>query len=447
MYIFTLLSDKEKLIMNENRKRTNGIGKIFTIIFTVIILITTISNLSSIFGIRFLINELSKYDSMTRIYSLIINVTIIFTVVTLLCSVIGMIFARNAIASPLKKLSRGIEKIITDIQNGDGNLSDRLESKSNNEIGQIVSGVNQLMETLNNIIHKLASATTELETSAGSVNHDVTIVSDKITDTSSTMEELAASMQQVNASIMTITENIEDMEQKIAGMADKTLDGFQHVKDIELKAENMQQTVSQNQQEVNHMLSQISEKLENSINQSKRVGQIDELTEDILSISSQTNLLALNASIEAARAGEAGKGFAVVADEIRVLADNSRNTANGIQDISSIVRQSVDNLSDTANQILHYINENVLKDYDNIAQTSTIYKEDALLMKEMMEELQEIASLLKQTSGQISSSISDVTIAIDQSAKGVESAAQYTTDIAVQMTDIDRKSTRLNSSH
>lgn len=321
--------------MNKKKKHTIGIGKMFTIIFTIIILITAISNLSSIFGMRFLIGELSKYDSMTRIYSLISNVTILFTVLTLLCSVLGMIFARNAIAKPLKKLSNGIEKIISDIQSGNGNLSDKLESKANNEIGQIVSGVNHLMETLNQIIHKLASATTELESSAGSVNHDVTVVSDKITNTSS-----------------------------------------------------------------------------------------------------QTNLLALNASIEAARAGEAGKGFAVVADEIRVLADNSRNTANGIQDISSIVRQSVDNLSDTANQILHYINENVLKDYDNIAQTSTVYKEDALLMKEMMEELQEIASLLKHTSGQISSSISDVTIAIDQSAKGVESAAQYTTDIAVQMTDI-----------
>ena len=70
---------------------------------------------------------------------------------------------------------------------------------------------------------------------------------------------------------------------------------------------------------------------------SKSVDHVNELTDEILNISSQTNLLALNASIEAARAGDVGRSFSVVADEIRLLADSSRETANKIQNINSVV--------------------------------------------------------------------------------------------------------------
>lgn len=79
------------------------------------------------------------------------------------------------------------------------------------------------------------------------------------------------------------------------------------------------------------MVIEMTELLQASMENSKKVTRINDLSNDILEISSQTNLLALNASIEAARAGEAGKGFAVVAEEIRILADNSRETANSIQ--------------------------------------------------------------------------------------------------------------------
>ncbi|MEG0440668.1 MAG: methyl-accepting chemotaxis protein, partial [Solibacillus sp.] len=77
--------------------------------------------------------------------------------------------------------------------------------------------------------------------------------------------------------------------------------------------------------------------LEEAMENSKVVTQINVLSESIMQISSQTNLLALNAAIEAARAGEAGRGFAVVADEIRKLAEESKNTVIEIQGITEKV--------------------------------------------------------------------------------------------------------------
>lgn len=128
------------------------------------------------------------------------------------------------------------------------------------------------------------------------------------------------------------------------------------------------------------------EGLQNAIGKSKAVQHINELSESILDITSQTNLLALNAAIEAARAGEAGKGFAVVAEEIRKLAESSRSAVSRIQDVTKVIFEAVENLSNNSNEILDYIDKQVLNDYENLVKVSEQYS--------MSKAIAEIAKLL-----------------------------------------------------
>ena len=120
-----------------------------------------------------------------------------------------------------------------------------------------------------------------------------------------------------------------------------------------------------------------SKKLENAIEDTKVIEQITDISGSINAIAEQTNLLALNASIEAARAGEAGRGFSVVAQEIKSLSESTGNEINKINTIIEKVIDSVKRLSDESMKVITFLNEDVMHDYQVLADISENYNNDA----------------------------------------------------------------------
>ena len=227
-----------------------------------------------------------------------------------------------------------------------------------------------------------------------------------------------------------IHKNTDSAEKETEAMIDKAnhtmenvAEGARLVTGLKNQADNVEQASNQAAESTKQV--------------SNRVEEVKGIVATILSISSQTNLLALNASIEAARAGEAGKGFAVVADEIRKLADESRNTANGIQNISKMVTESVENLAGNAGKMLDFVNQDVLNDYKGMVESGETYNEDAVQMNEMMQDLQSVAENLRRAANEISEAADGVSNAVNQSAAGVSNAAEYTSELAGHMTGIN----------
>ncbi len=168
------------------------------------------------------------------------------------------------------------------------------------------------------------------------------------------------------------------------------------------------------------------EELGDAIRESQKVKEIDTLTEEILAISSQTNLLALNASIEASRAGEAGRGFAVVANEIRELADHSRNAVDQIRKVTEDVVHSVAFLSDSAEKLLTFMNEKVMKDYQGMTELAGMYERDAAFYSGISGELGASSQEMNASMAGISDSLAAITELVGEIAafmqKMVESA-------------------------
>ena len=143
-----------------------------------------------------------------------------------------------------------------------------------------------------------------------------------------------------------------------------------------------------------------------------------------MNIASQTNLLALNASIEAARAGEAGKGFAVVADEIRQLADDSRETANSIQSISQQVIHAVSELSQSATEMIRFVGEDVSQDYDAFVTIVRDYESDSDQASRTFETFAQLATDSVDTMTDMNEGISNISMTVEESAKGVVNVAE-----------------------
>lgn len=344
----------------------------------------------------------------------------------------------------IRKLSitkNEMNDIITDIENNQGDLTKRVSILSDDEIADLGKGINTFIGALQGIMKLIIEHTNEIKNIVDEVQESVKVSNDSVSDLSAVSEELAATMQEVGNSASIINDNTSAVRADVDSIAEKSSDMNEYAKKMRTDADQLEREAHHTMEEIGEKVEEILAVLNQAITDSKSVDQVNSLTDEILSISSQTNLLALNASIEAARAGEAGKGFAVVADEIRQLADSSRETANRIQDVNGVVTAAVHNLSDNANNLVEYLRESILPEFENFVKSGGQYRDNAAYIESIMDEFAGRTDALKKAVDEIGNSISTITDSIEEGAKGVNGAAESTQYLVV---DMEKISSRMN---
>lgn len=378
-------------------------------------------------------------EKLSDVYlgALVSNGIIIAISVTLL--MVALYCVIRFVIKPILATNKDIRDIISGIDKGEGDLTRRVAVLSNDEIADLGNGINLFMDKLQQILKMIIENTNHMENVVREVGESVATSNDSATDLSAMTEELSATMQDVGHSVSVINNNTENVRGDVEMIAHKSGEINEFSKEMKANADKMESDARNNMDKTNETIGIILEGLGKAIEDSHSVGQVTSLTDEILNISSQTNLLALNASIEAARAGEAGKGFAVVADEIRGLADSSRETANRIQQINSIVVAAVNNLSDNANELVGYIQNAILPEFEAFVESGVKYRDNASYIENAMQEFTAKTDMLKKNIDEIALSISAITTAVDEGAEGINGAAKSTQNLVEDIVNISDK--------
>lgn len=282
------------------------------------------------------------------------------------------------------------------------------------QIREIILNTKQEAENIGTIAEGTSSRMAVLDQDISGITDSVSLVMGQTVKA----RELAESIKCSGEELGNAVENVAKKAEEAAGQSSDIID--RAGKQYEASRRSVDEAVSIYQATKGEM--------EQAIADSKRVEEINALTEEILAISSKTNLLALNASIEAARAGEAGKGFAVVAEEIRELADNSRQAVDKIRNVTEGVVDNVSFLSETSSRLLTFMTGKVIEDYKGMTELAGMYEKDAEFYGDISGDLGAASQEMSASMAQINDSIVVVTELVGEIAESMESMSRSAVD-------------------
>ena len=348
----------------------------------------------------------------------------------------------------ISRITKGLMQVnakIYDLVHNEGDLTQKLDVRSGDELELIAGNVNELLAYIRKIMIGISSGSMRLMSTSRKMVDHLSSADESITDVSATMQEMSAAMEETTSSLNQITEAIDEIYssvERIAGNADA---GKVSSQEMESRASGANDAAAEGRKKANIETEKMAASLNEKIVRSRSVEQIEVLTSNIIEITEQTNLLALNASIEAARAGEAGRGFAVVADEIGKLAGNSADAAAKIRQVSAEVIQAVDELAEGAGQMIEFVRNATEEGFGGLVATSENYATDANAMRAMMEQFAQTAEELRSTMDGIRESISAVNIAVEESAKGIAGVSESSVQLTGNVNDIQSEASDNNS--
>lgn len=378
----------------------------------------------------------AKMDSTAAAVPVIVSIS---AAIVIIVTLLSFVLVKVWISRPIIKATKQVDALVQGIRDNHGDLTIRVNVKSQDEIGRLAVAINDLVGQMQKIIAAIMESCQNMVEKQERITVSVESVNEGAKNSSGNIQQVNGEIEQVLASVSEVKEDTIHVEESVGTMLQSAENGTDYAAGIKQKARKMEEEATESKNKAIDVLQSIDSAVKVSIENSNQIHQITNLTGDILGIASTTNLLALNASIEAARAGEAGKGFAVVADEIRELADRSRETANNIQEISIRVVESVEELADNATKLLDFVNDKVLPDYDTLEATGRDYYQAAETVDEIMNNFKTSIDELMVNVRNVIHSNTMIEGAITNSADKVEGVTKNNCDMELEMTEISSK--------
>ena len=306
-------------------------------------------------------------------YAIIIVVIIAFVVILL-----SLLIALNQFLKPLLELTKSITELASD----SADLTQKIQVKNKDEIGDVVKGFNLFTDKLRNIIMDIKNSQETLDSVSVDMSHSASDTSDIMAKISTSIDELHQQLGEQACTVAETVFKVNEVSTNISSLDDLITVQVNEVTQASSTVEEMVSNIASVNRIVDRMAASFSNLESNVRNGSEKqvlvndriikIQDESEMLEEantvIQGIAEQTNLLAMNAAIEAAHAGEAGKGFSVVADEIRKLSEDSSEQSQKIGEQLTKIRESISGVTVASGESLESFNKlsNMISETDNL---------------------------------------------------------------------------------
>ncbi|WP_342580453.1 methyl-accepting chemotaxis protein [Ureibacillus sp. FSL W7-1570] len=357
----------------------------------------------------------TKADTTSHAEISIIIQIVIAALSAIVSILLTIIIVRN-ISAPLNKLTKAAKVMAT----GDLREED-VSVKTKDEINDLAQAFNTMKNNLAHLIgnvsanvsqttaaaEQLAASTQEIAHASKDVANSVELLANNGSKAAATGQECAAATDDTAKGVGRIAEAAQTLLEQTINTRSISEEGGKTIKTVEQQMKVIQQSSYETKEKIRHLSSQSAE--------------IENITNVITNITEQTNLLALNAAIEAARAGEHGKGFSVVADEVRKLAEESKNSAQKIIELTSQIQTGTKEVENSVNLTVQNVDQGV--EYLQDAQVAFNDILDAITT--MSSQIEEISASTEE----ISASTEEVAASVSEMANLANHAAEQSNTV------------------
>jgi methyl-accepting chemotaxis protein len=317
--------------------------------------------------------------------------------------------------------SKSLKKIVKfSIALGEGDLTKNVDINSKDEFGEVANSLNKAKDNMKALITEIVNNASDISAASEQLSATSEEVSSKMIIVNESTEQIASGIQDLSATTQEVSASAEEIGNTTNELTKKSNSSFKSAIEIKERAIKIKEKANGNIEQGNKIYEENRKNILKAIEDGKVVQSVKLMADSIGEISEQTNLLALNAAIEAARAGEMGKGFAVVAEEVRTLAEQSSSAVGSIQGMVNKVQEAFDNLSQSGQEVLEYLENSVKPSYELLRETGVQYEKDAEFVNDIARDISNSSEQMNEVVNQINHALEDLSSTSVESANNSE---------------------------